>query len=62
LRLFQAKKSHQDPNLKARWEWWYTSVITSIWEAEVRGSLGKSIRPYLKNKQKEKGLGALLKQ
>jgi hypothetical protein len=47
---------------KTSWAWWYTPAILTMWEAEVRGSqrlaLGKSIRPLLKNKLKQKELGA----
>jgi hypothetical protein len=47
--------------------WWHTPVIpTPQQQAEVgvlqyKNGLGKSARPYLKNKLKVKGLGAWLK-
>jgi hypothetical protein len=45
--------------------WWYILVILATQEVKVGGSgseasLGKSVKPYLKNKLKAKGLGAML--
>jgi hypothetical protein len=45
-------------------EWWY--MISATQEVEVGGlwseaGPGKSLRPYLKNKPKAKGLGVWLK-
>jgi hypothetical protein len=44
------------------WAWWSTSVIPATWEAEVgeswfEVSQGKSSRPFLKNKLKQKDWG-----
>jgi hypothetical protein len=46
--------------------WWYMPIIPATWKTDVGGSqpyasLGKSARPYLKNKLKAKGLGWWLK-
>jgi hypothetical protein len=37
------------------------SVVPVMWEAQVGGSPGKNVRPYLKNKQSKTGLVVWLK-
>jgi hypothetical protein len=54
--------SSQDSVSKRSQVWWYTLVIPATWEAEVgewraMTSPDHSMRPYLKNKLKAKGLG-----
>jgi hypothetical protein len=46
-------------NLRKGWAWWFIPVNSAIWEVElgglwVKASLGKSLRPYLKNQRKAK--------
>jgi hypothetical protein len=40
--------------------WQCTPVISATGDTQVRGSQ-KNVRPYLKNKPKQKGMGAQLK-